>query len=108
MLTASLPEAIELAVEDIPVQAVVFGRSAQLQQVIINLCTNASQAMDGKGLIRLSAEQRNLSVPVPLSHGELTAGSRSAARAASTTARTSSAVRPSGFWQNTATLRCNA
>jgi hypothetical protein len=33
---------------------------------------------------------------------------RSAARAASTTRRTSSAVRPSGFWQNTATPASSA
>jgi signal transduction histidine kinase len=74
MLRASLPQGIELALGDIPFQYVVSGRSAQLQQVIINLCTNASQAMEGNGRISLSAEQRDLAIPHALSHGELTPG----------------------------------
>jgi signal transduction histidine kinase len=72
LLHASLPGGIKLIVEDVPADMAVSGEPAQLQQVILNLCTNAAQAMEGSGSIRLTAELRDVVVPFPLSHGELT------------------------------------
>ena len=74
MLRASLPSDVELIVEDVPASVTVSGEPAQLQQVILNLCTNAAQAMEGSGRIRVTAEQKAVITPVRLSHGELPSG----------------------------------
>jgi signal transduction histidine kinase len=74
MLRASLPSGVALVVEDIPDLAVP-GEAAQLQQVILNLCANAAQAMQGSGCIRVTAEQRYLTAPLQTSHGALAPGS---------------------------------
>jgi signal transduction histidine kinase/CheY-like chemotaxis protein len=71
LLRATLPAGIELVMEDVPVDVVVSGEPAQLQQVILNLCTNAAQAMPGGGCIRVTAEQKELAAVIPTSHGEL-------------------------------------
>ena len=60
LLRASLPSDITLVVEDVPADVAVSGEPAQLQQVIVNLCTNAAQAMPGGGHIRVIAEQKDL------------------------------------------------
>jgi signal transduction histidine kinase len=72
LLRASLTAGIKLIIGDVPADVAVSGEPAQLQQVILNLCTNAAQAMVGGGSIRLTAEPRDVAAPVPLSHGELT------------------------------------
>src|SRR4026209_2944025 len=46
LLRASLPPGVELIIEDVPVDIAVSGEPAQLQQVILNLCTNAAQALE--------------------------------------------------------------
>ncbi len=74
LLRASLPSAFELVVEDVAADVTVSGEPAQLQQVIVNLCTNAAQAMQESGSILLSAVQQNVTAPVALSHGELVPG----------------------------------
>jgi signal transduction histidine kinase len=74
LLRASLPSGVELVIEDVPVDVAVSGEPAQLQQVILNLCTNAAQAMHGGGCIRVTAEQREVTDFLPMSHGELASG----------------------------------
>jgi signal transduction histidine kinase len=74
LLRASLPTDVELVIEDVPVDVAVSGEPAQLQQVILNLCTNAAQAMQGSGCIRVTAEQREVAGFLPMSHGELAPG----------------------------------
>ena len=74
LLRASLRSGIELVVDDAPATAVVSGELAQLQQVILNLGTNAAQAIDGAGSIRVAAEEKTLVASMSLSHGELPAG----------------------------------
>ena len=74
LLRASLPSAIELIIDDVPADVAVFGEPTQLQQVIFNLCTNAAQAMQGGGCIRVTAEQKEVAALFSMSHGELTPG----------------------------------
>jgi len=74
LLRASLPPGVELIIEDIPIDVVVSGEPAQLQQVILNLCTNAAQAMDGGGCIRVTAERKDVVAFLLMSHGELPPG----------------------------------
>ena len=74
LLRASLPSGVELIIEDVPVDVAVSGEPAQLQQVILNLCTNAAQAMQRSGSIRVTAEQKDVAAFLPMSHGELVPG----------------------------------
>src|SRR5262249_25408240 len=74
LLRASLPSGVDLIIDDVPVDIAVSGEPAQLQQVIFNLCTNAAQAMARGGSIRITAEQKEVSAFLPMSHGELAPG----------------------------------
>jgi signal transduction histidine kinase len=74
LLRASLPSGVELVIENVAADFAVCGEPAQLQQVILNLCSNAAQAMPGGGSIHVSAEQRDATTLLLLSHGELAPG----------------------------------
>jgi signal transduction histidine kinase len=74
LLRASLPSGVEIIIDDVPVDVAVSGEPAQLQQVILNLCTNAAQAMPRGGSIRITAEQKEVTAFLPVSHGELVPG----------------------------------
>ena len=52
----------------------VWAEPAQLQQVILNLCNNAAQAMDEPGLIELCIEAREIAQPMRVGRGELGPG----------------------------------
>src|SRR5450631_1310607 len=54
--------------------AIVSGELAQLQQVILNLCNNAAQAMENAGRIELETEVHDVTAERFLSHGELQPG----------------------------------
>ena len=75
LLRASLPSGVELIVADVPAGLAVFGEPAQLQQIIVNLCRNAAQAMGGSGRIDVSADPRHLTISRVFSVGELEPGS---------------------------------
>jgi signal transduction histidine kinase len=75
LLRASLPSSIELVVADAPGGLAVFGELAQLQQVIINLCRNAAQAMGGSGRIDVSVDTQRLTTGRVFTSGELELGS---------------------------------
>jgi signal transduction histidine kinase/CheY-like chemotaxis protein len=74
LLQASLPSGIELAINEVSEAVLVNGDHAQLLQVILNLCNNAAQAMDGTGCIEVEAEVRDIARPRRLSHGDLAPG----------------------------------
>jgi signal transduction histidine kinase len=74
LLRAALPAGVELVIEDVTADIVVSGEPAQLQQVILNLCANAAQAMDGHGRVHVTAGQKGVVSRLLLSHGELAPG----------------------------------
>jgi signal transduction histidine kinase/ActR/RegA family two-component response regulator len=74
LLHASLPARIELIVSAVPDAATVSGEPGQLQQVILNLCNNAAQAMNGAGRIALETDVHEITRARPLSHGDLAPG----------------------------------
>jgi len=74
MLRASLPRTIDLAVQDVAAEMAILGEPAQLQQIVLNLCTNAAQAMEGIGRIAVTAESCQIVERRSLSHGELASG----------------------------------
>jgi signal transduction histidine kinase len=75
LLRASLPSGVELIVADVPAGLAVFGEPAQLQQIIVNLCRNAAQAMGGSGRIYVSAVAQHLTIARVFSVSELEPGS---------------------------------
>lgn len=56
LLAPSLPAHVEIMVSKPTERAVVLAEPAQLQQVILNICNNAVQAMDDPGVIRIEIE----------------------------------------------------
>jgi signal transduction histidine kinase len=71
LLRASLPAAvaIELRVEPGAAEATVLGDPGRLQMVVINLCTNAAQAMDGQGVLDIRLGTAEFERDAALSHG---------------------------------------
>src|ERR1700738_4002857 len=74
LLHASLPSGIELAICEVPDAAVISGQPGQLQQVILNLCSNAAQAMDQMGSVEIETEVHDITGARLLTHGELLPG----------------------------------
>lgn len=74
LLHASLPSRIELIVHEAQETAIISGELAQLQQVILNLCNNAAQAIDAAGRIEIETQVREIAQGLSLTHGELMPG----------------------------------
>ncbi len=74
LLRASLPGTIEIAVGETVEDLVVSGVPTQLQQVILNLCNNAAQAMGYAGRIDIQCEAQSVAATCTLSHGMLPPG----------------------------------
>jgi CheY-like chemotaxis protein len=74
LLRASLPANIELAASDVTESVMVRGVTSHLQQVIMNLCNNAAQAMDHAGRIELDVATADVPKPRIISHGTLAVG----------------------------------
>ncbi len=74
LLRASLPSGVDLVIEDVALSVAVSGEPAQLQQVVLNLCTNAAQAMEDSGCIRVAVKHEELAGILRMSHGELSPG----------------------------------
>jgi signal transduction histidine kinase/DNA-binding NarL/FixJ family response regulator len=71
LLRASLPTAIDLVFRQVPTDAAVMAEPEQLQQVILNLCSNAAQAMQGSGHVEVETTLQNLAGLRELTHGAL-------------------------------------
>jgi signal transduction histidine kinase/CheY-like chemotaxis protein len=74
LLRASLASGIELVIREVPEAAVVSGQPGQLQQVLLNLCNNAAQAMDQAGRVEVETEVQEVTGARSLTQGELRPG----------------------------------
>jgi PAS domain S-box-containing protein len=74
LLAASLPPGIRLEQKLLAGNAAVIGDATRLHQVVMNLCTNALQAMQNGGLLRVELERIDLNAPRSLSRGTLVPG----------------------------------
>jgi signal transduction histidine kinase len=74
LLDAALPPQIKLIVRATARQTIISGEPAQLQQVILNVCNNAAQAMDAAGTIEVEIDARDIGRASSMGHGELVAG----------------------------------
>jgi signal transduction histidine kinase len=74
MLTAALSSRIEVSIREDHGTASISGDAGQLQQVILNLCSNAAQAMDESGRILIETRAAENAAAMQLSHGRLPPG----------------------------------
>jgi signal transduction histidine kinase/CheY-like chemotaxis protein len=74
LLRASLPATLTLRPHLGPDGARLFGNATQLQQVVMNLCTNAAQAMEARGAIDVSLDTVVIADERSLSHETLPGG----------------------------------
>jgi len=74
LLQGSLPAAIRIEAGDLESPLVMIGDATQLHRVVMNLCTNAIQAMPGGGTLRVMLEQTEVTGERALSHGRLERG----------------------------------
>jgi signal transduction histidine kinase len=74
LLHASLPATLSIRSHFGAEGTRLLGNATELQQVVMNLCTNAAQAMDGRGAIDLSLDSVETLDERSLSHGALPAG----------------------------------
>jgi signal transduction histidine kinase len=74
LLAASAPSHVEFLVHATLDEAVVSAQPAQLQQVIINACNNAVQAMDEAGVIEIQVELQELQQRLRIGSNEIGPG----------------------------------
>src|ERR1700719_332726 len=74
LVRGSLPANILLDASVPGLPLVVIGDATQLHQVVMNLCSNAIQAMSGDGSLHVALEATDISTERALSHGTLRPG----------------------------------
>jgi signal transduction histidine kinase len=74
LLAASLPSHVKLAISQGVETATVSGEPEQLQQVILNLCNNAAQALEEPGFIDLRIAEREVIHPLRIGRTDLGSG----------------------------------
>jgi signal transduction histidine kinase/CheY-like chemotaxis protein len=74
LLRASLPATLSLRTALRAADARIHGDAMQLEQVVMNLSTNAAHAMDGRGTIEIALDPIEAEADLLLSHGNLPAG----------------------------------
>ncbi|HTO60834.1 MAG TPA: two-component system VirA-like sensor kinase [Bradyrhizobium sp.] len=74
LLEVARPSAVELVIRQPPTATLVSGEHAQLQQVLLNLCRNAANAMPDGGRIEVATAFDEMSETRTLSHGEIGPG----------------------------------
>ena len=74
LLKASLPDTVEIITRENSGPVLLMTEAAQLQQVIMNVCNNAAQAMDLVGVIEITSEICEVEVAARLDAGEVKRG----------------------------------
>jgi signal transduction histidine kinase/ActR/RegA family two-component response regulator len=75
LLRSTLPATIEIREDIAPNLPEVMADPIQIHQVLMNLCTNASHAMHGRGQLRLALSRYRLATDAASPHVELRPGS---------------------------------
>jgi signal transduction histidine kinase/CheY-like chemotaxis protein len=74
LLRASLPATVSIETTLEAGDAAVMADPTELQQVVMNLCTNGAHAMQGRGTLHVGLDIVEAENPFALSHGSLPAG----------------------------------
>jgi signal transduction histidine kinase/ActR/RegA family two-component response regulator len=74
LLRVSLPPTLTMRTRLEAKDAALLAEPGELQQIVVNLCTNAAQAMQGRGAVDVILERVTFAGSEALSHGTLPAG----------------------------------
>jgi len=74
LVRVSLPSTVSLRVRMKAQGSMIMGDATELQQIVMNLCTNAAQAMEGHGMLRIVLDTVAARQTLHLSHGSLSKG----------------------------------
>jgi signal transduction histidine kinase len=74
LLAVALPSHVDIVVRETSEPTVVSAEPAQLQQVLLNICNNAAQAMDEAGAITIEVGLREIEYGLRAGLGEIGAG----------------------------------
>jgi signal transduction histidine kinase len=74
LIRGSSPETIEVRFAGDGSEAAVLGDPTRLHQLLMNLCTNAVQAMGEKGVLEIDVSEESLAEPRKVRTGEMPAG----------------------------------
>jgi signal transduction histidine kinase len=75
LLAATVPSTVKLDfARDAGETIVLSGIPGQLQQVLVNICNNATQAVGGEGAISMATRVVDCTAPLPLAHARLGPG----------------------------------
>jgi len=74
LIRASFPSTLLVHAQLRSREAAMMGDPTELQQVVMNLGTNAAHAMDGQGTIELELDEIETAEALALSHGSVAAG----------------------------------
>jgi signal transduction histidine kinase len=74
LIRASLADAVSLRTQLNAPDAWIMSDPTELHQVVMNLCTNAAQAVAGRGMITLDLDALKIDETLDLSHGTLPVG----------------------------------
>lgn len=74
LLTVSIPEHVALEVDLPPRRLTVTGNPIEIQQIVMNICRNASQACHGAAFITITLSAVELRTATRLSHGNAPPG----------------------------------
>jgi signal transduction histidine kinase len=74
LLRGSLPSTVTIQSAVGAAETMVLGDATQLEQIVLNLCTNAAHAIDDKGIVLVELDLVELAQGKTLSHGALPAG----------------------------------
>ncbi len=74
LLAVALPPHVDIVVRETSELTVVSAAPALLQQVILNVCNNAAQAMDEAGVITVEVGLREIKYGSRVGHGEVGSG----------------------------------
>jgi signal transduction histidine kinase/CheY-like chemotaxis protein len=75
LLRATLPATLTLRARLEAKDAAVLADATEVQQVVMNLCTNAAHATEGRGTVEVGLDAIEISDETELSHGSLNPGS---------------------------------
>ncbi|TIP72117.1 MAG: hybrid sensor histidine kinase/response regulator, partial [Mesorhizobium sp.] len=74
LLRASFPATLSVETHLAAADAAMTGDPTELQQVVMNLGTNAAQAMNSRGVLEIALDMTEIVEAQALSHGNLPAG----------------------------------
>jgi len=97
LLQVSLPKGTDLDLEEIAENLIIDGNPVEIQQILLNLCRNAAEAMNDGGSVSIRARNATIVSKLTTSHGVLPEGNYAVLSVADTGGGIPAAVLPKIF-----------